>query len=72
MRTFSHFNNSHDSICPICKTNADKETTLVAIDGTNKDKIEEAIQVHVDCIMNLDFRCSNDQGVLMIYNIILG
>ena len=72
MRTFPHFNQSHNSICPICKTNDDKETTLVAVDGTKDGKIEEAIQVHVECIMNLDFRVNHEKGCMILYNMILG
>lgn len=72
MRTFQHFNKSNKSLCPICKKNTDKETTLVAVDGTQDGNNEQAIQVHVDCIMNLDFRVSTDKGCMILYNMILG
>lgn len=52
MRTFEHFNASHNDICPICGTDEDKETLLIPILGTEKGNIAEAIQVHVNCLMD--------------------
>jgi hypothetical protein len=43
-------NTSTDEVCPICKTKEDKPVVLVGMDGTQKDRIIQAIQVHVDCI----------------------
>ena len=72
MRKFPHFNKSNDDICPICKKNDDKETTLVALDGTADDGIEQAIQIHTSCIYNLDFRVSAKDGQMIMYNMLLG
>ena len=48
MKIFENFN--QNSNCPICKTNKEGKAVLIPIDGTNKDNISEAIQVHLDCI----------------------
>ena len=50
MRTFKHRNTIGKDVCPICKTNEDKETVLIQIKGTEEDNICEAIQVHLECI----------------------
>jgi hypothetical protein len=47
MKVFDHFNAKEP--CPVCKTQDDKPTVLVLIDGTEKDHIYEAIQVHAEC-----------------------
>ena len=49
MRTFSGFNSSHGDVCPVCKTNANVETVLVPVPGTEHDGICEAKQVHKKC-----------------------
>lgn len=49
MRVFEHFNACHGSICPICRTAADRPTVLVPIPGTEDDGICEAKQVHKQC-----------------------
>jgi hypothetical protein len=46
---FPHFNKS--SLCPVCNTSDDKPGTLVGIDGTEDGNKEQAIQVHVDCLL---------------------
>lgn len=46
-RTFESF--PEDSICPICLTNDDGKTVLVAIQGTSEDGICEAIPMHLAC-----------------------
>lgn len=43
-------NTTGPEVCPVCKTKEDKPVTLVIIDGTEKDNIAQAMQVHVDCI----------------------
>ena len=50
MRTFKHF--PGDKLCPICKTNLDKECVLIAIYGTFKENIAEAIPTHANCLMS--------------------
>ncbi len=47
VRTFEHF--PETSICPICKTNDDGETILVAIDGTESDGNVQATVLHLSC-----------------------
>jgi hypothetical protein len=46
-RTFTHF--PLDAKCPICGTNDDGKTVLVAISGTAKDGISEAKPMHLTC-----------------------
>lgn len=53
MRTFQEF--PEDKICPICKTNTNKECILVPIMGTgdepgNKFQNYEADVFHLECI----------------------
>lgn len=48
MRIFPNFNQS--TKCPICGTNEDKPATLIPIDGTVKNRLVEAMQVHVHCL----------------------
>jgi len=56
MRTFEHFNQSGEDVCPICGTNEDKELVLIPIVGTEDGNIEEAIQVHSQCLQeNLQY-----------------
>jgi len=50
MNTFDHFDNSHGDVCPICKTDADGETALIPIPGTESDGICEAQQMHKKCL----------------------
>ena len=60
MRTFAHFPDS--AICPVCLTNEDKETILVAIDGTREGNIAEAQCVHLECSIPLQF--NREMGIL--------
>ena len=48
IRTFKHF--PKDSMCPICKTNKDKECFLIAIVGTENGNIVEAQPFHTGCL----------------------
>ena len=50
MKVFEHFNQSGNDKCPICETADDKQTVLIGIQGTQRDGIMEAKQVHLDCI----------------------
>lgn len=50
MRTFKHRNITGKEVCPICNTNKDGETVLIAIDGTQKGNIAQAIQFHLACL----------------------
>ena len=49
MRTFPHFNQSNNDVCPVCKTNEDCETVLTPIPGTEDGNIMEVRQVHKKC-----------------------
>ena len=60
MRIFEHFNTASE--CMLCGTNEDKPCTLIGVDGTQDGNIEEAEQIHVDC---LEIRYSPD--VKMFY-----
>jgi len=51
-KIFKKFNKEHNHKCPICGTNEEKETVLIPISGTEKDGIAEAVQVHLDCLLN--------------------
>jgi len=50
MRIFPQWSSKEGKPCPICGTHDEKPCTLVAIDGTADDGIEEATRVHVDCL----------------------
>jgi hypothetical protein len=46
-RTFTHF--PENSVCPVCATNADEESVLIPIVGTEDDGICEGQPVHLGC-----------------------
>jgi len=48
MKIFKQFNTSGN--CFICNTNENKPCVLIPKDNTEDDGIEEAEQVHIDCI----------------------
>lgn len=48
MRIFERFN--QDTKCMICGTNNEGKAVLIGMDGTQRDSIEQAQQVHLDCI----------------------
>jgi len=50
MKQFEHPNMGNDWKCPICNTNEDKPIVLMGVDGTEDGNIEEAEQIHLDCI----------------------
>ncbi len=51
MRTFKKFGAGQGHLCPICKTDEEKETVLIPINGTQEGNIAEAEQFHLDCIL---------------------
>lgn len=63
MRQFPHFNTG--SVCPICGKKDDKPVVLIPIDGTTKDNICEAEQVHADCLHLRIF--NTKEGGMVIY-----
>lgn len=66
MKAFDHFNTA-GAPCPVCGTREDKPAVLVGKDGTAKDGIEEALQIHLDCI---ELRYRFDFGNSVLYQII--
>jgi hypothetical protein len=48
MRIFKEFNRSSD--CIICHTKKKGKAVLLGLDGTREDNIEEALQIHLDCL----------------------
>lgn len=50
MRVFQEFNQSHGSLCPICKTNRNEPLILIPIPGTEEGNFAEAQQYHVTCV----------------------
>ena len=57
MREFSQF--PEQAKCILCGSNTNKPCVLIPIDGTQEDNIEEAIPVHIDCLVTSDFRFSS-------------
>jgi len=64
MKFFAHFNTESPDPCPLCGTKKDGQTLLVGIDGRSNGRVEEAIQVHVDCI---ELRATDKYGARFIY-----
>jgi hypothetical protein len=64
MRAFEHF--PEDAKCPLCGTNKDKPCFLAGVDGTQKDDIEQAIPVHVECLTidESTYRINKQHGVI--------
>ena len=48
---WEHFPTNNLQVCPICKTNEDKECVLIAIAGTEDGNICEAQPTHLDCVL---------------------
>ena len=64
MRTFEHYNQSGDDVCPICGTNKDEEIVLIPIMGTESGNNIQAIQVHTECLQK---NLSYDKSMHIIY-----
>jgi hypothetical protein len=62
MRIFEGF--PPEAVCPICKTNKDRECTLIPIDGTDDGHICQAIPVHVLCLREINLRYNKEVNVL--------
>jgi hypothetical protein len=60
MKVFDHFNSVGDP-CVLCGSRDDKKIGLVRWDGTELGGIEQAIQVHIDCI---ELRYIKERGLL--------
>jgi len=61
MRTFKEFPKGKDNVCPISKTDENKECVLIAIQETIQDNIAEAGIFHLDCI---ELLYNKEQGVI--------
>lgn len=51
--TFERF--PEDDTCPVCNTNDDGPTVLIAIDGTGDGNIAEAQCFHLECALAKQF-----------------
>jgi len=70
MKIFKHFNqHEYARPCFICGLKKDGKTILVAMDGTEQENTEEAMQIHLDCI-NLQVKKRSDHCDLLIYQIV--
>lgn len=49
-RTFDHFPQDGDFLCPVCGTSADEPCVLIGKEGTTEGNIMEATPFHVGCI----------------------
>jgi len=67
MRVFENFNSSHNHVCLVCKKGHDAKTVLVCIDGTLNEGLEQAKQIHLDCITGLEFRFKTIEDQPFIY-----
>jgi hypothetical protein len=66
IRYFEHY--PEQASCFLCGTNRDEPCTLIGIDGTRKDSIEEANPVHLKCLLQRDFwRINMPMGVIYAY-----
>ena len=65
MRTFKHPNITGGFSCPICGTGEDKEVVLIAISGTEHDRIAEARQYHLNCIELTSIRLPHGSEVIV-------
>ena len=59
MKISNHPNTSHNWKCPICQTSDDKPVVLIGISGTERDRIIEAEQFHLECINLLYYTDEN-------------
>ena len=62
MKVFEHFSEGKE--CPICQTGEDKPCVLIPLDGTEDGNICEAVIFHKECVDNLDFRYSEEMGII--------
>jgi rubredoxin len=64
MSIFSQY--PQDEICPICKTNKNKETILIPISsGAQKDNLVECVPFHLQCVLQ-NLRYSKDINIIYI------
>ena len=63
IRTFPEF--PENKICPVCKTNENKECLLIPIDGTKEDNICKAIPIHLDCAIVTNYH--EETGIFYIF-----
>lgn len=61
MKVFKEPNVDDNWICPICKTNDNKEVVMVGIDGTREGFNIQAEIIHLSCIELIYYK---DKGIL--------
>lgn len=66
MRSFKSPNKSNNWLCPICKTNEDKEVVLIGKHGTQDDGIIQQEQYHLDCIDLLEVTMPDKRKMLIM------
>jgi len=49
----------------LCNTHDDKPCILAGIDGTQEDNIEQAVPIHIDCMLT-DVRYNKRVGIVYI------
>lgn len=65
IRYFENFPDNPEILCPICGKNDNDYCVLVGVDGTSHDNIEEALPVHLHCLMDSKMmRINSKVGVL--------
>lgn len=67
MRVFDHPNMTGGFICPICGKGTDAPVTLIGIRGTERDRIMEARQYHIDCIELTSVQVSDGEIIAQKY-----
>lgn len=59
MKLFKKFNPA--TLCPLCHTKHPGRAVLIPLDGTRDGRIEECMQVHLNCIHLRMTRVGSDQ-----------
>lgn len=67
MRIFDEPNLFNDWTCPICGTSDIEPVVLVSIDGTEKDGIVQAEQIHLSCINLRIISHENKKALVQFY-----
>lgn len=65
VRFFEHY--PETPVCPICQTADDRICILAGLDGTGDGSIEQAIPVHLDCLMKQRFRHNSEHGIFYCF-----
>lgn len=63
IRYFQHY--PDNASCFLCGTRRDEPCVLIGIDGTTSGRIEEAIPIHLKCMMNSkNWRVNRPMGIM--------